>query len=518
MRLVCVLIVAFLSAGCSFFTSFYNNTGLYGARDLTKQEMYEDYDHLTTIIEETCPFISVNRQVFGLDILDILKQNRVEIENISSDFDFFTHISKTIKSLQSHHLAIITRPVIYYWETGTDSIIQTGMYYDDLFSHAYGYDGDGSLIIFGLRTTYIDGEYYMYDSMNFLDPPIPAGSRLLSIDGTEPNSYINNSLYFSPYLRYDQDYNQFYDGGGGFIHTLFQYDPGNHVFVFRNTDGVDLTLNLASNRFTAEQWEIYLLERESSVYWGENPYYFSNQKTLYILLQMMNRDVVRKMLPVIGKSAKGKQIDRIIIDIRNNPGGSDSAWKDLLSYLMAEDLYISNTTGILDSPTNRKYYPGIVRSYSDHGEYKTYDFLDGTTFLVEETEDVVSKRTDGLQYTGPIYLVADNYYSAAGSMASFALQHEQILLVGRPQGTHLGYGIDPAVFTLPNSLIIFQLETVIDLTGAESAADILHDQVEAQIPLNIDQIVGMFEYTGDRYSEEYLFSVDPYITYVMELP
>ena len=54
------------------------------------------------------------------------------------------------------------------------------------------------------------------------------------------------------------------------------------MFVFVTTDGEIVTLSLETNRFTDEQLDIYLSEETSSAFWGENPYYFPNQKTLYL--------------------------------------------------------------------------------------------------------------------------------------------------------------------------------------------------------------------------------------------
>ena len=86
-------------------------------------------------------------------------------------------------------------------------------------------------------------------------------------------------------------------------------------------------------------------------------------------------------------------------------------------------------------------------------------------------------------------------------------------LVGRPQGIHLGYGTDPVVFALPSSQILFQLENVIDLTDVASATDIFHDLT----PITVDDALAMATYEGDRYSAEYLFTVDVFIQLVVGL-
>ena len=88
----------------------------------------------------------------------------------------------------------------------------------------------------------------------------------------------------------------------------------------------------------------------------------------------------------------------------------------------------------------------------------------------DEALDVQSRK-DGLKYDGTIYLIAYSIYSSAGSMTSYAMKNDKIVVVGEPTGAHLGSGIDPIYFTLPNSLINIRLEPAIDLTDAESAGD-----------------------------------------------
>ena len=96
-------------------------------------------------------------------------------------------------------------------------------------------------------------------------------------------------------------------------------------------------------------------------------------------------------------------------------------------------------------------------------------------------------------------------------------QSRQLVSVGLPNSQILGVGIDPFAFSLPNSKIIFMLEPVVDLTGARTAKDTHHNDVEVRIKPTLDQLLDYYGTDAALPLEERLNKHDPFFQRVLEL-
>lgn len=506
------IFLVLLLCSCEYFIEYYDKNEVYERPELSTAQMYEDFDYLSRIVTEVCPFINVNKILFDLEMPALLAAYRAEIESAESDVDFYRLVSKAVGSMQSHHLDIYYSPSYLLPETSIDSAMITSDFYWTSFYDSYGMEKGESFVILNFPGLYTNGTYYTNFDLSIFSPSIPKYSILREVDGMDVHTFINDELYFMPYMKWDPDFNHFYKLY--FTNYLFLYLPGSHTFTFETPESETLSLTIDTNRLTKEQLDEWK-GTGWNFSWGQNPNYFENYKTLYIKLQFMDRRSVREIIKELKEIVPGKVIDRIIVDIRNNPGGNDYAWHDLLSFLLKEDIQIEGSFGIKDSSLLRdKLRVGSERDLLK-GEKKSYTFLNNEDFLVTDFNSTISIRKDSLAYEGKIYIVTDNIYSSAGSFADIALQHDQLILVGRPTHTHLGKGITPIFYTLPNSLINVRIEPVIDLSNSTTAPDILHDEVEVLVELTADEEFAVYEYGGDLLSEEYLFTYDPFIKKVI---
>ena len=86
---------------------------------------------------------------------------------------------------------------------------------------------------------------------------------------------------------------------------------------------------------------------------------------------------------------------------------------------------------------------------------------------------------------------------------------DNIHTVGQNTGWLLGRGVNPLVFELPNSKILYRIEPVIDFQNVKSARDVYHDEVEIPVSLTIEQYLKRIHFEGDIYGKVFLFNQDP---------
>jgi C-terminal processing protease CtpA/Prc len=243
--------------------------------------------------------------------------------------------------------------------------------------------------------------------------------------------------------------------------------------------------------------------------------YFPSNEILYIRLPAMVDDDGYYKRKIIGKFGH-VAIKKVVIDIRQNGGGSDLVWMDILSVIIKDTLDIKAPVGLKN--TDRALNAlGVCR---DTLEIVKVPLLDNEEFVVIEWGSKIVPHPQSINYTGKIYVLQDRgIYSAAGSLSNVAQMYDNIVSVGETTGRLLGFGVAPIAFTLPNSYFTFQLEPVLDLSNAETLWDYYHDKVEVPIDISVAQRVKYFNSAieGDIYSKDFLFNHDPVFQKVLEL-
>jgi hypothetical protein len=224
----------------------------------------------------------------------------------------------------------------------------------------------------------------------------------------------------------------------------------------------------------------------------------------------------------VKKTGAGKQIDKIILDIRDNNRGDDSTWRRLLSAIVKNPLYENAILGVRNTEIMRKIFENSVQDNqipSTLVKKQKISYLNNEEFLlitsgVDEKGDslcIVLPDSNSLMYDGKIYILQDeNIYSAAGSFIAYAQQIPQLIIVGVPTGLVAGRGFPPAIFQLPNSKFSFLMDVFVDLTDAKTAADVRHDRPEIEIYPTIDEIIEMNNYSFflNKRGDEFLFKHD----------
>lgn len=177
-------------------------------------------------------------------------------------------------------------------------------------------------------------------------------------------------------------------------------------------------------------------------------------------------------------------IKSVVIDIRGNYGGNDETWISILSFLSNNPFYFKSSLALRDQPTIRERYPMATDSI-------TFPLL-GTEFnflILENIIDTIFPNKENLNYNGNIYLLVDqDIFSSAGSFSSLNKSNSRIITIGTPTGRYVGRGINPDVFILPNSRLIFTLELALDFSNIMEGKDFFHDNVDIQVSPSINYV------------------------------
>ena len=239
--------------------------------------------------------------------------------------------------------------------------------------------------------------------------------------------------------------------------------------------------------------------------------YFNKDKILYIQVPQMSDEAFYKYR--IPQICKGKKIDKVIIDIRGNQGGSDDVWIRILEQIISEPLITNLKLGIKNNNSVIQY----LHYNKDSLKKEKVSFLNNEVFLVKEEQDIIYPADNSIKYMGKIYVLQDHWcFSSAGSLSAMAEYHKNIISVGESTGRILGIGVTPMGFVLPNSRLIFTIEPVIDLTNAKKPRDIYHDKVEVPVKLSIEEEIKNCN-CEERFDEHFLYNHDPFFRKVLEL-
>lgn len=152
---------------------------------------------------------------------------------------------------------------------------------------------------------------------------------------------------------------------------------------------------------------------------------------------------------------------KLIIDIRGNGGGDDGYWMNnivslLISKKLTANYYMLFRGGEYEMPflSSRKIKLSNMSSL-DRNITKNFP-PEFSQFKYYDIEDFTVMPDKSLDYRGEIYLLIDKYnFSAADAFASFSKATGFSKLIGeRTSGD--GIGIDPIMFSLPNSGIVIR--------------------------------------------------------------
>ena len=472
---------------------------------LTKKQMYEDFDQLIEIISDCNPQIPIRAKVTGFDNLKFAKSLRHNIDTITDGNSYFNLLHYVLRSMYDIHAYIADS-----YHIGVDDLINIDTNYivRPLFS-AF------SIRSFLGNPTYIDGSYYFFNENWIIDYKAKDTIRLkdakiLTYNGKEFSKFVKETQYTFNQLnaRWDYKKKEYY--------SVYALVPFSGILTLEN-QGKIATIDLNKSYQILINYKSTHVEKPNIAVnnyfetFKNKVFYFDKDKILYIRLGSMMDDK-KEFYDQIKKVGQNNEIKKIIIDVRNNKGGSDYVWHQTLSAIIKDSILYQPTLAFVNSSNIKKIY-----NNSDNGvttksfKLKTFDWCPDFQFLVSEfPPSYIVPDSNSLEYDGKIYILQNKYvYSSAHALTSFARYCDQLISIGEPTGLLSGLGLMPTLFQLQNSKFTFRLETAIDVTDVKNIEDVYQDIPEIWIEIPIEKQI---EWEKDSYynqqSEEYLFKYD----------
>lgn len=464
---------------------------------LSKSEMYSDFDSLCKMIKETSPQIEIRKKITGLDIVSALDSYRNEIEKIGSTKDFATLVRKALTLCQDGHTSLI-RPNYY---PNDSSYLAMGVSMESVKLLSV-YDSILNMSLqerkFNLKLRYIQGEYFNVYPFRHKGKIFKPGCKLISCNGQDINEHIQTLYGSKRMMRWSFEKKQWFSED---FYTGYQVSAGDSLhltFVMENDETVTAGFDIKE--------PLDFLDTETSTPdTARKVEYFEQGRILYIRMPEMEDG--QYYYDQIIQVAKDRLFSKVVLDIRDNPGGSDFAWMKVLSSLIAKPIIQKGLILCNNSQV-------IKRKFLEHSQsWKSYQvpFLNAPNMLVFNSgKSTFGPDRNSIKFKGTIYVIQnENIYSSAGSLAAVGILAENIKVVGNPTGRLLGKGVSPLLFELPYSKIMYRIEPVIDFTNVVLPEDVFHDKVEIPVELSIEQYVQRLNKANSWYTKDYLLNSDP---------
>jgi hypothetical protein len=469
---------------------------------LSQSQMYADFDTLEYLLKNVYPFYHIKSTLNATNYDERLKELRSQISKIEQTEDFIWILQKAINLFCDRHLGILSLQAIknhHKYNITPDfiftpeNIVCTYKYY--LLTH----DSLYFKIKTGLSLKYLDGDYYTIRPFRYKNQIFTEGSLLKSINGTPVDTFVNrhymsifgavydykNKKYFSDYLLVSPDFlNQ-----KSYVLT-FEDDKKN---ILQDTFHVDIQVEGVLERYIRQ--------------YDFNPAVFTVQDSiLYVRMPDMsgNDDFY---ISEIQKLYNVENIQKIVIDVRQNPGGSDMVWMNVLSHIISDtirqnvSIYAPNTSKIVRDylvERNRK------RNKSDSLEIEHLPFLNAKLIKVYKAQETIAPKESSIRFTGKIIIMQDeNTFSAAGSLVSVANENDNMISIGNGITDLGGRGIGSLLYQLPYTNMLITIPIVVDCSNVKQMSDFLKGVPEIECEQSFSEYLKYF-YSKNPYQSEFL--------------
>ena len=299
---------------------------------ISKQQMFDDFDTLTNVLIKINPCNYVRKTVNNYSMNDSILSLRKNIDTISSTESFFWLVNKALIYCQEGHTSVANRNFFYdldsicakrYNATKTD--ISTLKLYDKLYySKLKSYK-------LTLPIKYIDGEYRVLCDFKYKNNIITQNSIITTCNNQNIHKYINTLQGSAEMMHWDFENKRFY------IDNFIQYT---HL---QSTEKIRLTFSnegkileqsfMLNDTIVTSQKLKYQQERIPKVQ------YFENGQILYVRIPIMDNGEF--YLQKIDSVFKNNNVKKVVVDIRDNLGGGDGTWYNILALLIDKPIMIS---------------------------------------------------------------------------------------------------------------------------------------------------------------------------------
>lgn len=467
--------------------------GVCWGQALTQKQMQDDLLFLQNHIHQYFSPLPLLEQRTGIHVDGEYAKLKKEITSTTSIEAFTQIIRQGLNMLNDGHSQIIPKfslknyiaPDYYLASIGNVSLADTinADYYYKLATSSQ------TKAKINIMVKYINGVYYNIRPFEVDGMTFNAGERISAINGIPMNQFIKDNFSKMYYLMWDPISSTYYSR----LFTAALPLLGMDKFIL-TIGNKDVTLKVGD--------EVKMLQQR-------------HMQSNYRKMMLICNDILYIRMPEMSDAnwyvselfrTYTTNVRKIVIDVRNNAGGNDGVWIDLLRK-------------IIDKPLKYTYHVGM--NHNEAIEKAVTSSFPKLRILRKGAKTELYRQTveqpdsNSIHFKGKIYVLQDEYsYSAATALSSVAWQNKNIELIGAPTACIAGYTLPAIAFKLPNSEIVFTLAFSADLAGGK--ANPYMDKVK--VPVLENDIVAYSDkvLNHDCYSLEYLANNDKLIEYVKQ--
>jgi hypothetical protein len=499
---------------------------------LSQTQMYEDFDQFVRILEDANPQLPIRKAMTNIDQLEAIKLLRSSIPTTNNYYNFISLLNVGLGYLYDIHAVMATQ---FYEQLDDTTEIDSKI----ISKIAYGYSQWGNEIYdsmlyqekrwFPCNPSYIDGDYYLHGNYYLITKKYPydtiilKDAKILLYNNRSYHDYVIMSLakFAKGSIRWDYQRKQYYS-------KLSSFSTDNQLIV-ENSDGKTDSIDLNAYNFVV--YHLSDLNLRESGLRGDADFvfihpnqirkkvlYFPKDNLLYIYLNSMSINE-NELAEEVKTTGRNKEINKIVIDVRGNRGGSDMVWHQLLKAIVYDTLAYDAQMAFCNSELMNKHL-GKQFTDTNNVECKTFSWLPDISFSVTKfTTSYFIPDSNSLKYKGKIYVLQDeDVFSAGHSLTSYCRHIEQLISVGVPTGLMSGFGLNPILFQLKHSKFSFRLEPAIDVTDAKKAEDVYQDIPEILIEIPFEEQIKLLDYRFfDMQNEKCLYTYDYLFQKILEM-
>jgi hypothetical protein len=443
-------------------------------KELTPQQKEDDFRYLTQILHEYYPFEEANKNIKGLQNLGEMNDRYInKAKETKNNREFLKLFNEYLQRIhQTGHAYILNSNEAKAMNTFNNRVL-FGIKKDSFNKTNYWFNLWNSIsdsIYADVDVLYEKGGYYVAKDFSAEDRYIPKGSKILRINGMSIEAYVKG-LQNKHWLRYDDKNNKV------FISDPFIVDSD----VKKNFWNVEFELingKISSEKITKR------FTRKKDLRFYNNSYndtfcYELNNEVGYIRIWQFLSDYSsdNEMLQIFMKNSKGKY-KKLIIDIRGNNGGDPKYWmKVLIEPLVKRTTYYECYAAVRKEFLRKQGILFEIYRWAQGGLFnkENYNFYNAEKSDYNSADDkslqaykVIRKfePTNSFPFKGEVYLLIDqDCFSAAEDFASAVKGMKLATLVGANTQGGAAALLPPYIFCLPESGVMFAMETEITYTS-----------------------------------------------------
>ena len=500
--LIAVIIgLAFVAEGCASLRTLENIPVAIGTApeqpgpvSLTQKQALEDFRYLFGKIKDYYPYLELLKRTQGYDWASHESEFEAQVSTVRTSEDFAKAIARVVLSLNNGPTQIVsgnslkTDSSMQYWSGVAASTTQEKADYWYALANKVAPSTNWTPFI----ASYVGGQYVVTDVAP--DPTLTAkihpGYIVTKINGIPVDEYVV-SHRGNWWLPYDAERKKLCEFPRLRFPTPFTWISAEFADLSGKAVSVDMAWSTVSwgtvfpnipPKYVTEPKTTKLLGDllDCTIDWN-------GEKVGYLYLPSMKVDYAADTERLREFFTSVKDLPALIIDVRNNVGGSDLYWRTniigllgtyskltgKIGYAMREKLAEAQHMG---QQTDKASFTNLVKTSRDRvpPEIWTNDFREPETFYAYKTGGSVG-------YRGKVYvLTSRSVFSSSETFAASCKVNGFATLVGTSTGGD-GIGVTPGIIVLPNSGMVVRFPSVMGLNPDWTANEEFHTKPDVLI-------------------------------------